>query len=70
MIRYKTAILVIALVIYGLPAQSQITDSNIKTFGYFQVSFNHEKDIQTRNEQNSFQVQQLNLFLQKNLTAK
>jgi len=70
MIRFKTAIFIAALVIYGSPAWSQTTDSNIKTFGYFQISFNHQKDIQTRNEVNSFQVQQLNLFLQKNLTSK
>lgn len=70
MIRIKTAIFIAAFAIYGSPSWSQTTDSNIKTFGYFQISFNHQKDIQTRNELNSFQVQQLNLFLQKNLNAK
>jgi hypothetical protein len=70
MLRFKTAILITALVIYGSPAWSQTTDTDLKTFGYFQTSFTHQKGIQTRNEENSFQVQQLNLFLQKNLTSK
>ncbi len=70
MIRFKSAIFLAGLVIYCCPAWSQTTDTNIKMFGYFQISFNHQKDIQTRNELNSFQVQQLNLFLQKNLTSK
>ncbi len=70
MIRFKSAIFLTGLVIYGSPAWSQTTDTNIKTFGYFQISFDHQKDLPSENELNSFQVQQLNLFLQKNLTAK
>jgi hypothetical protein len=70
MVRIKTAIFIACLFFYGAPSLSQTTDTNLKTFGYFQISFTHQKDIQTRNEVNSFQVQQLNLFMQKNLTAK
>jgi len=66
----KIVFFVSALVVSGSPAWTQTADSNIRTFGYFQISFDHQKDIQTQNELNSFQVQQLNLFLQKDLNAK
>jgi len=66
----KIVFFVSALVVYGSPAWTQTTDANIKTFGYFQISFNHQTDIKTQDDLNTFQVQQLNLFLQKDLTPK
>jgi len=69
MIRFKIAIFITALAICCSPAWSQTTDSDLKMFGYFQVSLTHQKDLPSENAVNSFQVQQLNIFLQKNLTT-
>lgn len=46
---------------------AQTNGLDLKVFGYFQVSFEHQKAINTPRESNSFNVQQLNLFLQKEL---
>ena len=48
---------------------AQTEASNLKVFGYFQVALGFQKDVQTEREQNSFTLQQLNLFLQKNLSS-
>lgn len=61
----KIVFFVVALVVYGSPAWTQTTDSNIKTFGYFQISFDHQKDIQTRNELNSFRSSSSICFCKK-----
>lgn len=36
-------------------------------FGYFQAAFGHQKDVDLERELNTFTLQQLNLFLQKDL---
>lgn len=41
--------------------------SEIRIFGYFQNSFIHQSDYVEQSERNSFSVQQLNLFFQKDL---
>ena len=46
---------------------AQIEESPIKIFGYFQNSFQYWTTFEDRREQNSFSVQQLNFFLQKDL---
>lgn len=46
---------------------AQIDESPIKIFGYFQNSFQHWTTFEDRHEQNSFSLQQLNFFLQKDL---
>ena len=46
---------------------AQIEESPIKIFGYFQNSFQHWTTFEDRRQQNSFSLQQLNFFLQKDL---
>ncbi len=48
---------------------AQLTESPIKIFGYFQNEFEYQTntDKQVRNYANSFALQQLNLFFQKDL---
>jgi hypothetical protein len=51
-----------------LAAQTKGLDLNV--FGYFQVSFEQQKAINLPRESNSFNLQQLNLFLQKDLAQR
>lgn len=62
---------IVALLLMG-PSDTfaQPDESPIKTFGYFQNSFIHQTDFDDNPEQNSFSVQQLNLFFQKDLVPK
>lgn len=46
---------------------AQLEESPIKIFGYFQNSFQHWTTFEDRREQNSFSLQQLNFFFQKDL---
>jgi hypothetical protein len=46
---------------------AQIEESPIKIFGYFQNSFQYWTTFEDRREQDSFSLQQLNFFLQKDL---
>ena len=46
---------------------AQGEESPIKIFGYFQNSLIHQTNFEDEPEQNSFSVQQLNLFFQKDL---
>lgn len=48
-------------------ALSQSGSSDLKIFGYFQNSFVHQSNFFDQPQQNSFSVQQLNLFFQKDL---
>jgi len=41
---------------------------NLKVFGYFQASFGYHKELDEAIQDKSFSLQQLNLFLQKDLT--
>ncbi len=45
----------------------QTSESPLRIFGYFQNSFNHQTGTAEDPEQNSFNLQQLNLFFQKDL---
>jgi hypothetical protein len=60
------ALLVLSLAPSGVFAQAE--NAGLNVFGYFQVALGYQKDVQTEREQNSFTLQQLNLFLQKKLT--
>jgi hypothetical protein len=55
----------IALPLTNIPAQ--IEESPIKIFGYFQNSLQHWTAFEDIREHNSFSLQQLNFFLQKDL---
>lgn len=46
---------------------AQIEESPIKIFGYFQNSFQYWTTMEDRRQQDSFSLQQLNFFLQKDL---
>lgn len=68
MIRVK-AIVWIALLLGGLASgQEQNDEREFKVFGYFQVSLSHEKSLTAPGYIKSFNLQQLNLFLKKQLT--
>ncbi len=43
---------------------AQLGDKSIRIFGYFQNMFAHQTEQQNQQEQNSFNMQQLNLFFQ------
>ncbi len=51
-------------------AQGQIGDSHLRLFGYFQTSYLHAKDSESDRVQKSFSMQQLNMFLQRDLGSK
>ncbi|NUO79875.1 hypothetical protein HUU05_07345 [candidate division KSB1 bacterium] len=49
-------------------AEAQTTEpGGLKVFGYFQAALGYQKDVNLKKEINSFTLQQLNLFLQKDL---
>jgi len=48
-------------------AAAQTEPGGVKIFGYFQAALGHQKDVDLERELNSFTLQQLNLFLQKDL---
>ncbi|HEX9652505.1 MAG TPA: hypothetical protein VGA99_02245 [bacterium] len=49
-------------------ALAQFNPGDIKIFGYFQTSFRHTTRLADEPEQNTFNLQQLNLFFQKDLS--
>ncbi len=57
-----------ALISMCSPAFAQFSPGDIKIFGYFQTSLSHQSRLQSDPEQNSFSLQQLNLFFQKDLS--
>jgi hypothetical protein len=68
--RLKTITLTLLLLCSISPLQAQFAGSDIKLFGYFQTSFGYRKDINGPVENKSFSLQQLNLFLQKELAQR
>jgi hypothetical protein len=66
-LRFKITILA-ALLSGGLTQLgAQPADLDLKVFGYFQVSYGYEEDLDRQQYIKSFNLQQLNLFLQKEL---
>jgi len=70
MSKYKIIFLFLLIGVIWSSSFAQSDDSPIKIFGYFQNSFQHWTTFEDRSQQNSFSVQQLNLFFQKNLGQK
>jgi hypothetical protein len=70
MARLKTILLALLLSSGVSPIHAQLAGSDIKVFGYFQASFGYRKDLDSTVENKSFSLQQLNLFLQKELAEK
>ncbi|MDH3217543.1 MAG: hypothetical protein OEN01_14875, partial [Candidatus Krumholzibacteria bacterium] len=48
-------------------AHAQRGESDLNIFGYFQVSLTHQATTDGDEKDNTFNIQQLNLFLQKDL---
>lgn len=67
MIRFKLFVSVFVLSCGLSPCEAQTNERDLKTFGYFQVSLSHEHSLTGSTESKSFSLQQLNLFLQKQL---
>ena len=67
MLRFK--IIILAALLFGDFVQlfAQPADLDLKVFGYFQVSYGYERNIDQSVQNKSFNLQQLNLFLQKEL---
>ncbi|MCI0692686.1 porin [candidate division KSB1 bacterium] len=70
MIRLKTIAFALLLSCGVSPIHAQLAGSDIKVFGYFQASFGYRKDLDGPVENKSFSLQQLNLFLQKELAQR
>lgn len=68
--RLKTTILTLLLSCAVSPIHAQPGGLDLKIFGYFQVSLGYRNDIGGPVENKSFSLQQLNLFLQKELAPK
>lgn len=70
MIRLCLAAALMSMLTGARPVFAQIEPGDIKIFGYFQTSFRHTTRLQEEPEQNTFNLQQLNLFFQKDLSSK
>jgi len=67
MSRFNTFISLLLLSIAGSESFAQREDTPLKVFGYFQNSLQQWTAFQYHPAQNSFGLQQLNLFFQKDL---
>jgi hypothetical protein len=67
MTRYTTTLILLMMLITSSTAFAQSGESPIKIFGYFQNQFKYEGNPRNNEQTNSFIMQQLNLFLQKDL---
>lgn len=63
----KSQITLALLLLLGAQAAGQDEKKDLRVFGYFQAAFGHQKDVTLQREIKSFTLQQLNLFLQKNV---
>jgi hypothetical protein len=70
MTRLKTITLALLLSCGVSPIHAQPAEDDLKVFGYFQVSLGYRNDLDSTVENKSFSLQQLNLFLQKELAQK
>lgn len=70
MTHLKTITLALLLSCGVSPVHAQLAGSDLKVFGYFQASLGYRKDLEGPVENKSFSLQQLNLFLQKELAPK
>ena len=68
MTRMNIIITILLLLILTSISLAQSEDSPVRIFGYFQNSLQHWTTFEERSEQNSFSLQQLNLFFQKDLS--
>ncbi|MDP6037792.1 MAG: hypothetical protein QGG64_04520, partial [Candidatus Latescibacteria bacterium] len=65
-IRYYI-LLLFSLLYISSPAQAQFGESDLRIFGYFQTLFHYQNQDLPKRKLSSFSLQQLNLFMQKDL---
>jgi len=65
--RLKAVIFSVMIFLWFCNSYSQIGESPIKIFGYFQNEFAYQRSTQLEKNSSSFHLQQLNLFFQKDL---
>ena len=65
--RLFSSALLLVLTVSGVHAQSD-SEAPLSIFGYFQNSFSHQTKSLGESDRNSFNLQQLNLFFQKELS--
>jgi hypothetical protein len=70
MTRLKTITLALLLSCGVSAIQAQSSGNDLKVFGYFQTSLGYRNDLDSTVENKSFSLQQLNLFLQKDLSQR
>lgn len=68
MARFRSILSLLLLSIVASDSLAQREDTPLKVFGYFQNSLQHWTVFENHPAQNSFGLQQLNLFLQKDLS--
>jgi hypothetical protein len=68
MIRFITTVSFLLLSIVASHSFAQREDTSLRVFGYLQNSLQHWTAFEKHSAQNSFGLQQLNLFLQKDLS--
>ena len=62
----RLILFLVILIIFSSRSYSQVGESPIRFFGYFQIPFSHQ-DVIDGPSYNSFNMQQLNIFAQKDL---
>ncbi len=67
MISINKRMIILLFLFFNTAAFSQVSESPINIFGYFQNQFKQEDNPSLNSESNTFLVQQLNLFFQKDL---
>ena len=67
MIRWIVSVISLLLCFVATNSLAQSGTSDLNIFGYFQNSFQHQIETEKDSKENSFSVQQLNLFFQKDL---
>ncbi|NIR48187.1 hypothetical protein GWO43_07005 [candidate division KSB1 bacterium] len=65
--RFRALLFLGITFIVASEAFGQFSESDLRIFGYFQNTFIHQTEFIDSPEENSFSVQQLNLFFQKDL---
>ena len=67
MMRFAVILFSIIILLFSSFSLAQNEEKPLKIFGYFQNSFQNWTEFEDRPAQNSFSLQQLNLFMQKNI---
>jgi len=63
----RTYLFLLLILSFCIDLSAQIAEAPLKFFGYFQTTFYYQGNRQNSRDRNSFSIQQLNLFFQKDL---